>query len=593
VSERKAFSLLGGVCLLGLAVSLLLAVFLFLAARSAGIPLASLFASSGGRSSFSRALEEYDARTAEDPAMNFRGRNALLDALEKKASDTGSLLSVLKRRRLLARFAESEREAYLAAYGEAARRARKAFPYSALIGVMAADALIRENPHPLPPENAAELREMTGLISGGSLQDLGLAFSVYAGMMADPSSALELPRGFTTLLASLASGGERERYLVNAAIAALLGGEKAEAETRINAIFESPPLNDDTYRFGAEYYYDYGNYLQAAILFNHFNDDYSVGRQGDAHWLGGFLDSARQLWGTVAFNRADADPERLKIRSRLLYNLASTSADSPEARSALELLFAQNAGEDEGRVFAVIRYSRLAGLQRAIAILEQTDREKESLFDLELVRRRSEQWSVERIVAETWLLVNRHSGDGRIFEWAAWYFDFQHRYDETALLLRDAGINRAEGPWSAIHRASAQLRDGLVDEAEKTLRSIVREDGLPAPGRVRQPLWQASANLGLILDLRGRPSEALDCYETAMGILASTGSLAVRDGGIEAAGPSREMRDASRIQFLIARSLRALGREAESRRVLEYALDLDPENLDASLELRRLAARGF
>ncbi|MDR2768772.1 MAG: hypothetical protein LBB82_10660 [Treponema sp.] len=589
MSGRKAFSLLGGVCLLGLAISLPLAVSLVLAARSAGIPLVSLFGAwGGGRSSFSRALDEYDARTAEDTAMNFRERNALLDALEKKAADTGSALSVLKRRRLLARFAESGREAWLAAYGKAARRARESFPYSALIGVMAADALIRENPHPLPPENAAELREITPLIAGGSLQDLGLAFSVYSGMMADPASALELPRELVTLLASLASDGERERYLVNAAICTLLGGEKAEAGARINAIFESPPLNDDTYRFGAEYYYDHGNYLQSAILFNHFNDDYSAGRQGDAHWLGGFLDSARQLWGTVAFNRADADPEQLKVRSRLLYNLASTSADSSEARSALELLFARNAGEDEGRVFAVIRYSRLAGFQRAIAILEQAGREKESLFDLELVRRRSEQWSVERTIAETWLLVNRHSGDSRVFEWAAWYFDFQRRYDEMALLLRDAGINRAEGPWSAIHRAYAQLREGLVDEAEKTLQSIVRANEPPGP--VRQPLWQASADLGLILDLRGRPLEALECYETAMGILASTGSLAARSEG---AGPSREMRDASRIQFFIARDFRALGREAESRRVLEYALDLDLENLDASLELRRLAARGF
>ncbi|MDR2073704.1 MAG: hypothetical protein LBP60_09780 [Spirochaetaceae bacterium] len=43
----------------------------------------------------------------------------------------------------------------------------------------------------------------------------------------------------------------------------------------------------------------------------------------------------------------------------------------------------------------------------------------------------------------------------------------------------------------------------------------------------------------------------------------------------------------------IARCLRSLGREAESRRILDYALDLDPDNLEAALEKRRLENRGI
>jgi hypothetical protein len=46
---------------------------------------------------------------------------------------------------------------------------------------------------------------------------------------------------------------------------------------------------------------------------------------------------------------------------------------------------------------------------------------------------------------------------------------------------------------------------------------------------------------------------------------------------------------ASEIQFRISRCLRALGRSGEIRRVLEYALDLNPDNLNARHELRRIS----
>jgi tetratricopeptide (TPR) repeat protein len=271
----------------------------------------------------------------------------------------------------------------------------------------------------------------------------------------------------------------------------------------------------------------------------------------------------------------------------VLYNLASTAADTGEEGRWLELLFAANAEYPPGRIFGVIRYSRISPLDRAITILSQVG-ETEGLFDLELLRRRSEDWTVDRTVAETWLLLNRHPDDGRLFEWAAWYFDFERRYDETAMVLRNAGINRIEGPWSAIHRAFAQVRSNNLDEAEKILRSIARglETGTGAgSGRRQQPLWQASANLGLLLDQRRSPQEALGCYEIAAGLLNTV--LNETDPGLNTEN-ALENRDGARIQLLIARDLRTLGRERESRRALEYALDLDPENLDARFELRRL-----
>jgi tetratricopeptide (TPR) repeat protein len=70
------------------------------------------------------------------------------------------------------------------------------------------------------------------------------------------------------------------------------------------------------------------------------------------------------------------------------------------------------------------------------------------------------------------------------------------------------------------------------------------------------------------------PSAALAYYESAAA-LAGRG------------------KSAAAIQIRIARCLQALGRDRESRRVLDYALDLDPENLEARYELRRLNRRNI
>jgi hypothetical protein len=49
-----------------------------------------------------------------------------------------------------------------------------------------------------------------------------------------------------------------------------------------------------------------------------------------------------------------------------------------------------------------------------------------------------------------------------------------------------------------------------------------------------------------------------------------------------------DKKEAARIQLYLARCLRALGRFGEVRPVLERAGELDPDNLNIRLELRRL-----
>ena len=597
----------------------------------------SILSSAGfGKSSFAQALEAYDQQIRENPDLSFRQHNSLLDSLEKKALDTENTLSVLKRRRRLA----LQQEQYRSPYGEAAIRARKLYPHSPQIGVLAAEALIING---LTGEAAAEVQELAALMTQGALANVSLAFAVYSGAMGDPASARLLPRELFTLLCSLVQGEEREKYLVNLCIRTLLENNTQETFAMVNGLFGEPLLRDETIRFGAEFFYDHGNFFRSAELFSAFTDSRSLARQADALWLAGFADSARGLWqAAAAENRniahAGTRPDGTdisSIRARSFYNLASSAPNVREAERWLEQLFAAQSEHQSGHVFGIIRYSRLVPTDRALAILSQTNHEQEGLFDLELLRRRSEDWEIDKTVAETWILLNRHNNDERLFEWAAWYFDFQRRYDETALALRNAEINQVEGPWSALHRAFAMVRENQFSDAEKALRGIVRspQETRNAPGRRTQPLWQAGANLASLLERQRNYQEALQYYEIAAGQLGITaeqtlsggepslaGALSAGDAGeepsladaqhitdtnpaggsglpewqsgnqpgIPAAGVSPERRDAARIQLRIAGILRTLGKRPESARALDYALDLDPENLEARLEKRRL-----
>ena len=603
--NRQA-SLLRGVCLLGLVVFLVLLGTLIFVSIHGGVPLLSPIRLR--ISSFTQALEEYDQKDKD--GLSFRQHNSLLDALEKKAVDTESTLSVLKRRRYRAFHAPSDREQYLNSYILSAARSQKQYPHSAQIAAIAAEALILSG-FSGEGEMAAELQELASLMSEGSLTNLSLAFSVFAGSMKDPAQAVHLKRELFTLLCSLAEREERERYLVNSCIRTILENNSNEAFVMVNALFSESPIRDETIIFGAEYFYDFRNYLRSAELFSAFTDSQNLGRQADALWLAGFSDSARGLWRVAAADTGNAANDNIadlpSVKARSYYNLGSTTANKQEAGYYLEQLFAANASYEQGRIFGILRYSRIVPTDRALAILSQTDYEHEGLYDLEMLRRRSEDWDVDKSVAETWLLLNRHNNDERLFEWAAWYFDFQHRYDETALALRNAGINRVEGPWSALHRAYALIRQRDYAEAEKMLRSIVRspQEIKSAPGRRTQPLWQAAADLAMLLEKQNNLQEALQYYEIASaqlsGLIARPSMasppeafLPDEEQSIPAAGISLERRDAARIQLRIASILRALGKTPESVRALDYALDLDPENMEARLEKRRIEAeRGF
>ena len=158
------------------------------------------------------------------------------------------------------------------------------------------------------------------------------------------------------------------------------------------------------------------------------------------------------------------------------------------------------------------------------------------------------------------MLLEQYPDEEDLYQWGAWYFNLQRAYPETALLLKAGARQQFQSPWMQLHEALTLLGEGNVDRAERSFIAIISGTN---------PGWEAYANLGRILESRQAPSHAIEYYEKAA-----------------AAVQGRE--NASRIQLRIAQCLKSLGRPLESRRILEYALDMNPENISARLELSHL-----
>lgn len=567
------FFLLKITCILGLVFSLALlgglAFFTFLRAGEAA---------ETGKSPgvFVRELAEFDLLAETPETTPPKQLNSFLDGLEKKARSVEAHLSVLKRRRNLARYSglpSETREAFINAYAEAADRISREFSFSEVLAALAAEALFLQEPLPTG-ETAEAVQNHLSRIREPSLFPLALSLQILSGKMADPQSAAAIPGG-EALFASIiprVSERERESFLVNQGILRLLAGDASGCAAIINALLASPqekdrglpgiagPPSPETLRFGAEFFYDFGDPLRGAELFSRFPDEKSLARQADALWLSGHSDTARTIWRALAFSKSTGSPDGQNQDriSQSLYNLASTATDPEEKRSHLERFFAeQGYAPGAGLSYGIISYTRLLDGKRAITILEEQDLTHEGLLDLERFRRQLDLWPVDRTIAELWLLLGRHPLDERLYHWGAYYFDRQKQYDETALLIKTAQDNHLEGPWMKLSRGIGLVREGRLDEGETLLRELSGE------------VWQADANIARVLEARRSNTAALGYYEAAAAQVTNN-------------------KEAARIQLNIARSLRALGRFGEVRRVLEQAETLDPENLNVRLELRRL-----
>jgi tetratricopeptide (TPR) repeat protein len=523
-----------------------------------------------------------------------------LDKLERKAETAEYWLSVLKRRRQLAGISSR----YLEVYRESARRAAAAYPWSQSIAAVAASALIRDTA--LTPAAQAELRGFLPLFADSSHAQLRISLHVLAGDFKNPVSlGTDFEKRRTALL-DLSSAhlqdfsfSEIQAIAADLAMVKLLSGNMSGAAAEIQGLLsymaefsESKLPVEELLRFAAEYYYDFGSLFRSAELFSHIGGDEALLRQADALWLAGLSENARLLWA-------------LSDSPRSLYNLALTAPGRNEEAALLERLanmpdaptaamtantdgvsdnaagVSANAAEATAaaisRQYGLIRYSRLLAAPQALAILENAADKKSPawpLADLETVKRRAEIQQTGRTVAETWLLLDRHPENEALYHWAAWYFDYQRNYNETALLLRNAARLFSE-TWVSFFTAVGLMRGGDLDSAGEILTALAADKN----GQSAAAEWPAMANLGLIWEVNRSPARALEYYE-----LAAAG----QPDAVFANSPAVSSPATSRIQFHIARCFNALGRPQEARRALEYALDLNPGNLNARLELDRM-----
>ena len=531
---------------------------------------------------FSRELGEYDLFNAEKRVLEGENPELIerrLSRLQNQVRSVEDQLSVLKRRRILS-FTDRR---YIAAYAKAAREAAEAFPHSAPLALTASEAVILADTA-ISAEVSDLLRSYSARISQNRFGLPELSVHILAGNLENPGRAAGTP-GLENLLSLDLSGFPNQTrldLLVDEFLLRALKGNIPGATVRLNSLLaaaETQRSGADLKRMGAEFFYDHNNPLKAAELFSQLSEERDMARAADALVLAGELPGARNIWLALSSGTAGNTQGTLtgnlqrnfqgnfpQVRNRSLYNLAASSVNRREEASWLEAVFSgrsqneQTALEDSTMVFSVIRYTRILDTPRSIAVLDEL--KQHPLLDLELLRRRLETWPHNRAAAEVWMLIERNNENDALYEWAAWYFDHQKLYAETQRLLREADRKAMSGSWIDLHRSLALIRDGKTPEGEKILKDAER----------RYPDWRIYANLGRIQESRRAVNAAVEYYEAAAALV-------------------RENTAAALVQMRLSRCLQALGRGRESLRALEYAQELDPDNLNIRRELARELAR--
>jgi len=529
-------------------------------------------------SGFYTLLRDYDfkhRRVLQEDLSQYQEINNLnreLDRLEQKAEGVENWLSILKRRRQIA--ARDTR--YNQTYRQSAQRAALAFPYSEPIAIVASAALIRGSA--ISEETEEKLRETIPLITSPHYAPARLSFHILLDDFKNPNKAAENLKGESVEPELLTMpGGGAVKIIPDLVIMKILAGDISGAEAMINAVFaqEGRPSRKSNalIRIAAEFFYDYGDMLRSAELFSMLPDEDALIRQADALWLAGYTQNARNIWSMLAASKP-----------RAMYNLAVTAQTQEEAKTLYDLFIKNTGTDDPYHRYGVIRYSRLMDRSKALVFLNsektlisnstpayttpplnQTTLSTDALFDLEIVKRHMENAETARTVAETWLLLDSYPKIEELYEWGAWFFTLRRNDPENALLLRAASRQKFTGQWKGIYKSLLQIYEGDIDGAEEIL----------APIPLDEKNWFVAANLGRIYEARLSPARAITNYEKAFKLLSGN---AVNKAWKE---------PASKIQVRIANCYKLMGKISESREALEYALDLNPDNLNARLELNR------
>jgi tetratricopeptide (TPR) repeat protein len=439
-------------------------------------------------------------------------------------------------------------------------------PSSEALAAAAAEALLLGSPA-IDQETERKLRIYSSRLSEEPLKPVALGVHILLEDLRDPVKAETIPNKETlfSAVAPETKGFGSFDLSVDLLLLQILQGDIPGASARINSLLHDSGVlarRPDLLQLAAEFFYDFDAPLRAAELFAQSSDQRSLARQADSLWLSGYVSGSRNLWNLLlAPERSGADNADSAITARSLYNLAATTENPDEKRANLYNFMKQFSATGKGDayyVYGLIYYSRLLEASHSIQVLETAETEGHVLLDLELLRRRSGTWTIEKSVAETWLLVNQYPDDPRIYQWGCYFFDLQRRYDETAELIRQAELRQIAAPWIDFHIALRLLREGRLNEGMERLNAIVPPHFM----------WQVPADIARIMEISHDPSGALEYYETAASLV-------------------KDRKSAAKILFRMSRCFRALGKEQESLYALEESLRFDPDYLDARLELQR------
>ncbi|MDR0557821.1 MAG: tetratricopeptide repeat protein [Treponema sp.] len=513
---------------------------------------------------FFQVLQEFDAFLENAQGIASAGQiNRAFDNLEKKALSVESLLSVLKRRRILVQqelLAQKDAQ-FLTAYQKSARKAAARYPSSEPLAVVAAEALL------VLPSAASEAEASAGVehAEAGLLRFYAsrlfetrykpAALSVYVllGDMHDPVRASQIPEKESLFPETI----EQEQFALDDLILRILGGDIASAVARANELLKTSE-SPNTRNFIAQFFYDYDKPLQAARIFAESSGEESLIRQADALYLSNNTGSARSFWTMLSTSQNNA----YKLKS--LFNLAATETNPQKTAAFLDqLAVALQQHDDPSAPYAtygIIKYSRLLQPEAALFYLEP-HQAADPLIELETLRREREIRTPEKIIAQAWILLNKRPSDERVYEWSGWLFNFLRRSGEVRWLIQNAAYNNITSSWLDLYKGVSLISSGDLDEAYEQLKGILHDTRS----------YDVPANIARIMEARHNDTaEALAYYEEAV----------LR--GIDSP------QNAARIHYRMSRCLYLLGRAEESRSALEKALALNPNYLAARAGLKRL-----
>ena len=496
---------------------------------------------------------------------------ARLDSYAKRARGADSELSVLKRRRRLSRLDPDSAESYAVAAAAAALR----FPQSQDLAAVAAEALLsvgkvaEARAHALRLEDgvyeavAAAALFARGRGEAGSFSGVRTADSVpnadailiwaaaslvgpvgSAGSAGDAEAARDVAGASPASISVGASAGTAaSACLVDAALLRLIRDDASGARALMAGA-------DRYVRFLAELEYDFGDPAKAASMFSRLPDEDSLARRADSLFLAADSAGARATWRAL-LAACGGSPRSAGV----LFNLAATADGEAERREYSNRLLASFPADAR----AVILYSRLDPGATGSAVLDRAERlNADVLILLERIRREAATVGPDRTVARLWLLMNATAPDERVERWAAWYMETYRKHDDLAALLSSARRRREGASWIDFHEALAAARSSRTSEARELLERAGNG----------QTAWHQVADLGVVEEFARSPRKALEAYGIAAALAA-------------------EDEDKSALRVNMARCLSALGKDAEARLALEYAISLDPGNLRARTELRK------